>query len=213
VEEEEASEVDEEEGDRRLDRLDTVRREEDELVRDAATGMTTPDFFNPEREKTGAFLSASSTTSDGACGTEGLGRGGTASAQRPVGADGARGRFSVLGLRLSVESRVGDPGGERKPKAAPLAEKLRWGDEARSPASAAFPGFVGRCRSITDDRPVQFSGEDGGLSRPPEPIVLVAFWILGRCCSSSSTCDRSGLGVLTRLCRKEDDEWMRGGRS
>lgn len=67
LEEEDATDVDEDDRERRLD-----RRGADNLMRGAAMGMTIPDLFRPERENLGT-LSISSQSVGGGCGDAELG--------------------------------------------------------------------------------------------------------------------------------------------
>ncbi len=181
--------MEDDEGERKLLWLETERRDEEEFVRAAATGMTMPDFLRPQRENFGAFLSTSSTSGCWDCAASGLGSATRASPQSPEGLIGDRGVFSEADFRWSVASKGGELGGKRRPKPIPIPGKLRYCEDAHSPASVAPRGFVGLSLSSTGEGCNQELEEDGGLSSPPGPMTRVDLRIGGLegPASSSST--------------------------
>lgn len=149
------------------DEEDVVRirvfSDEEEGVRGAAAGMTTPDFLSPERENLGAFSSIKFKPGVSERGEE---TGGRAADHKLAGLVAPRSKGGgLLGGVIGLNSR--------------------WCEDAQRPPSVAVPRLVGLERFRTDS---PSSGEEGGLSSPPGPTVYARLGF-GR---SSSTCCRSG---------------------
>jgi hypothetical protein len=142
------------------------RRDEEELDRGAADGMTTPDLRRADLENLGALL-ARSGSDDSVVATAGAG---TASAHRPLSLDGCKDGPKEAGGRPDID----------------MGRCMsRRGEDDQRPLSV-FRG-VGRSRSKIERLDKSSLGEGGGLSIPPAPVTQLAFLTVFGATGSSST--------------------------